>query len=404
MTQSSRAGAGVRRVSGLKITKVKCTPVSVPAKDSYSFSVGRVSGSSRVMVEVETSEGFVGIGETFPMWTQQIIEKSLAPKLVGQNPFDLERIMSLCLPTNANSSLPYVDVYHLLPFAGVEMALWDVMGKAAGAPTALLMGGIYRDKIPFSDYVFVSGPLDDHKEYAEAVAKYAKGLVTEFGSPVVEMKVGIFEPRQDIEMIGLVRQAVGEETAVRVDANCAWTEPTALRVLREFEKFGLANMEEPCSTLAADSRLRDVIKIPISAHTTRVTDVAQAGLDAAVVNPLNIGGFARTRKKVAIAEDLGLAMWLHYRGELGFGTAAYLHFIAANRHLKLPSQNLLRPEEHTLTKEGMPEFRDGVMSLPEGDGLGVTLDVSALEKYNGVFKDLGEFDWLNATGESPPFH
>jgi glucarate dehydratase len=391
-------------VKGLRITKVRCTPVSVPLKDAYSFSVGKMAGTSKVIVEVETSEGIVGVGETFPNWVQYVLERYLTPRLVGENPFNLERITSKCLPTNANPSLPYIDVFYVLAFAGVEMALWDIMGKAVGAPSSLLMGGMYRTEIPFCDYVFVSGPKDSPGEYIENVAKYSKDLATRYKSPLVEMKVGVLEPRQDVELVRTVRQVLGDKVAIRVDANCSWTEPTAMQTVREFEKHDLANIEEPCGTLMADAKVRRSILTPVSAHTTKVSDVARAGLDSAVVNPLTIGGFAMTRKKVAIAESLGLDVWLHSRGELGFATAGYLHFVASNRSMVLPNQSLLRPTEHTLTKEGMPDFRNGFMPLPKGDGLGVTLDTQALDKYHGIFNDAGEFDWLSDTGRSPPFY
>jgi glucarate dehydratase len=371
--------------------------------DSYSFSVGKVGGTTKVIVEVETSDGIVGVGETFPLWTKDIIDHVIRPSLVGENPFNMERIAARCLPTNANPSLPYVDFFHLLALGGVEMALWDVMGKAVGLPSAMLMGGIYRTEIPFTDYVFVSGH-EGPEYHIEEVARYSRELVTRYHSPTVEFKVGVLTPQDDIKMVEAVRGAVGEGVAMRVDANCAWTESTALRTIREIEKYDLANIEEPCGTLEANARVRRTVKTPISTHSTHVSDVVGSGLDAVVINPLQVGGFTRLKKQVAIAEDAGLDIWLHSRAELGFGTAAYLHFIAANRFVTLPSQTLLRPTEHMLTREGKPDLINGKMKLPTGSGLGVTLDYDMLEKYNSHFKEVGEYNWLSSSGLSPPFH
>ena len=393
-------------IRNLKITKIRTTPVNVPMQAAYSFSVGRMAGTTKVLIEVETNDkSIMGVGETYPLWTKDIVDRAIGPLVIGENPFNLERLASKCLPTNANPSLPYVDVYHLLAFAGIEMALWDIMGKACGVPSAMLMGGIYREKVTFCDYVFVTQTeKDTPDQLISKVVAYCKSLLTEHRSPLLEFKVGVLDPRHDVEMVRAVREAVGEETILRVDANCAWTESTALLTIREFEKYGVGNVEEPCNGLAADSRIRRVLKTPISVHSTRVREVAKHGLDAAVVNPLMLGGFRRLKQQVAVAEDLGLDIWLHSRGELGFATAAYIQFHASTRYALLPSQSLMRPTEDFLTKEGKPEFEKGFMSLPSKPGLGVTLDYSKLDKYHDLFKEQGEYYWLNESGFSPPFY
>ena len=396
----------IRDISNLKITKIRTTPVSVPMKGSVKFSVGGTSGTSKVIVEVETNEGITGLGETFPLWVKDIIDHTLSPILIGENPFNMERLTSKCLPTNANLGLPYVDVYNLQAFGGIEMAIWDIMGKICGVPSAMLMGGIYREEVPFSEYVFVSKqPGESPANFNENVVKYCKKMVSEYKSPFLEFKVGTQRPSDDIEMVRLIREGVGEETKIRADANCGWSESTALLTLRKMEEYCLDGIEEPSSGLPADSRIRKVIKIPISVHWPRVRDVADWGLDAVVMNPLNQGGFGRTKKHIAIAEDLGVDFWLHSRSELGIGTAAYIHFLATTRHLVQPSQAwTVRVSEDFLTKEGEPRFERGVIRIPEGEGLGVTLDVSKLEKYHQLFLDVGEYNWLNSTGKSPPFY
>ncbi|MFI5420814.1 MAG: mandelate racemase/muconate lactonizing enzyme family protein, partial [Nitrososphaerales archaeon] len=329
----------------------------------------------------------------------------VAPSVIGENPFNLERLAAKCLPTNANRSLPYLDIYHQLAFAGIEMAIWDIMGKACGVPCALLMGGIYRNEVAFSDYVFASKAMGETNEsFMESVVKYCKKLVSQFHSPVLEFKVGVQPPEEDVEMVRRIREEVGEKIKLRVDANCAWTESTAMNTIRAIEKYELANIEEPSVTLEADAKIRRVVKTPISVHWPSPREVANYGLDAVVVNPLHFGGFYRTRKQFAIAEDLGLDIWLHSRCELGFGTAAYIHFLAAKRFSVLQSQSLIRPTKDFLTKEGKPTFENGVMHVPEGPGLGATLDTDKMEKYHQLFLELGEYQWLNSSGNSPPFY
>ncbi len=391
-------------IQNLKIEKVRTTPVNVPMIDAYDFSVGKMAGTTKVIIEVETNAGIVGVGETYPLWTRDVIEKVIGPAVIGENPFNLERITSKCLPSNANPSLPYVDAYHLLAFSGVEMALWDIAGKVCDVPTAMLMGGVYRDKIPFCEYVFAARRVEEDVErFIDNTAKYCTELVSKHHSPVLEFKVGVNEPRHDIELVKRIREAVGENVILRADANGAWTESTAIRTVREFEKCSIGNVEEPCRTLEANARVRSSVSTPISVHSTKVREVANHGLDAAVVNPLPVGGFRRLRQQVSIAEDLGIDLWLHSRAELGFATAAYIQFLSATRYTVLPSQSLIRPTEDFLTKEGKPEFENGFIPIPAKPGLGVTLDHSKLEKYNRLFEEQGEFYWLNDSGRSPPF-
>ncbi len=368
----------------MKITRVEAVPVNVPLKPQMrtTTSHGVHATSPYVVVRVHTDGGLVGLGEATlaPRWSGEtslgsvaIIEGLIAPVLVGEDPTQITRLRQKLEAT-----------IRLNPFtkAAVEMALWDLSGKAVGVPVYQLLGGKVREEMPIR---MVVGSID---------VTNAVGLAKTFldaGAKCLKVKVGL-EPEQDLERVRAIRELAGPEVPISVDANCGWTVPQATLMLQRLRPFDILFAEQPISTgdpseLAALRRRTD---IPIMADESAFTvgDVwqltAQRAADIISVYPGKNGGIQATVECVHAAKAAGLPCAMGSNLELGIGTAAMLHLGAALPTIaseRYPG-DFIGPLYHEadLLKTSL-DIGPAAARVPEGPGLGVELDEDQLEQY-----------------------
>ncbi|MBY0396735.1 MAG: mandelate racemase/muconate lactonizing protein, partial [Thermoleophilia bacterium] len=248
----------------MKITRVEAIPVMVPLKKGMTTRTahGDHVTSDYVIVKVHTDTPHVGLGEctVAARWSGETspacvaaIDTILGPALVGRD------------PTQVNAARLVMDrELKLNPFtkAGIEMALWDLAGKAAGVPVYRLLGGKVREVIPTKMMI---GAFDIER---------VKGLAREFlgwGVKCLKVKVGL-DLAGDIARVAAVREVAGPDIPVTVDANCGWNVTTARRALEKLRPFDLLVAEQPIApgNLAAMAYLRQV-GIPIMADETVFT-------------------------------------------------------------------------------------------------------------------------------------
>lgn len=368
----------------MKITRVEAIPVNVPLKPGMTTktSHGVHATSPYVIVRVHTDEGLVGLGEATvaPRWSGEtsvgsvaIIEGLFAPALIGEDPTEVTRLRGLIEST-----------IRLNPFtkAAVEMALWDLAGKAAGVPVYQLLGGKVRDKMPIRMVVGsieVTGAVELARQFLDA------------GVRCLKVKVGL-DPEQDIERVQAVRQLAGPEIPISVDANCGWTVSQAVTTLQQLRPFDILFAEQPISTgdpaeLAALRRRTD---IPIMADESAFTpgDVwtltTQHAVDIISVYPGKNGGICGTVECVHAAKAAGIPCAMGSNLELGIGTAAMLHLGAALPTIaseRFPG-DFIGPLYHEADLLKTPlQLGPVAADVPDGPGLGVELDEGQLERY-----------------------
>jgi glucarate dehydratase len=349
-----------------------------------------------VIVELETDEGLIGLGEApSPVCGPEIADR-FAPRLLGLDPLDIEALERRCVPdvkVDANSG----DATALKAFGGVEMAAWDLRGKAWNQPLYLLLGGAVRKELPFSEYFAYrprQGRLGGESTPAD-VADYCARMQNEYGSTVFEGKCpwGAANPiRETIQVVEEIRRAVGDEARIRLDANMGFSVAAARQILRALEPYNLDNFEDPVASFYEMASLRQHSAIPFSSHIPDLRLALQLGVpDRFVLNLTQLGGISRTLRFVAACEAMGVGFWC-YSGDSGIGSAAYLHVIAATRHIDQPSQALFRWQVDDVIEEGPFRPRHDVLAVPEGPGLGVTLSPSGLRRCHQRFLDDGPYD------------
>ena len=367
------------------IKTVRATPISIPLEAAYEWSGGHYADFSRTIVEIEVSDGAVGLGESPAAVDATLINTLFAPVLVGADPYDLADCERRCLPgTRALRTLGDFSALHA--FTGIEIALWDVMGKLEGRSVSRLLGGRIRDTAPFTEYfAFREGreqsPVD--------VANYCAEMVERHGADAFEGKVGARNLATEVAMVREIRAAVGDEHPVRLDANMAWTTGNARVALRQFEEFDVVSIEEPVATLQELARLRSTTRVGFSTHCANLREGVALGVpDAFVVHFGMFGGIRRTADFVAACAEFGISVWFK-SPDAGVATAAQLQVVAAIEELSHPSQTLLRWHADEVIAEGCFVPRAGNVTIPDKPGLGVTLDRAALARCHDRFAQYG---------------
>jgi glucarate dehydratase len=370
------------------ITAVRATPISVPLEAPYEWSCGHVAGFSRTIVEIEVSDGAVGLGESPSPFDAQLINTVFAPLLIGADPYDRADCERRCLP-GTRELATITDFSSLHAFTGIEIALWDVVGKLEGRSVSSLLGGRVRDAASFTEYfAFRSGREQSPLE----VANYCAEMVERHGAVSFEGKVGARDLATDVAMVREVRSAVGAEPPVRLDANMAWTTGNARVALRRFEELDVASIEEPVATLQEMARLRATTTLGFSTHYASLREGVALGVpDAFVVQFGMFGGIRRTVNFVAACAEFGISVWFK-SPDAGVATAAQLQLVAALEELSDPSQTLLRWHSDEVIAEGCFVPRDGKVAISDEPGLGVTLDPEALARCRDRFAQDGSLD------------
>lgn len=373
----------------MKITAIRATPILVPLEAPYLWSYGALDGFSKCVVEVETSDGVTGIGEAPSHGAARIIE-GFAERLIGADPLDLAGLERRVLPWMPAS---HSVTDHALrgAWGGVEIALWDLRGKLWGQPIANLLGGIQRRDIPFTDYFSYRLPEGDKggEQTIAAVVDYCLSLHEAHGTTFFEGKVSDPNLGANIRLMQALRDALGPEAMLRIDSNQAFSLPSCVYLAPAFEELGIRNWEDPTPDWTQMRKLRTRITIPFSGHNTDLGKAVAYGVPDAIVSDVaGFGGFAAAMRFVSACQGAGVDFWC-YSGGSGLETAAYLQLCAAHSHIREPNQSLLRQQPHDVIAEGPFAPRENVVTLPEGPGLGVTLDRDRLAWCAQLFRDRG---------------
>jgi len=369
----------------MKIRKIETIPVLMPIRPEFVIrgSLGTHSESPFVILRVETDEGITGLGEVSctPVWSGEdnvtavhIIRNFLEPALVGEDPRDIERL---------TAKMRRAVFGHPFTKSGIEIALWDILGKSCGLPVFRLLGGAVRETIPIKMSVSGVGPARAAEIASWAMAKGLKAL---------KVKVGM-EAESDIERVKAVRRAIGPQIRLGIDANGGWPVRTAIQAIRRMvDDSNIYFAEQPVAPLDLQwlVEVRRQVSVPVMADESCYTlQDAMALARAGAADILSVyvgkgGGIGPARKITALAEAAGLTCTVGSNLELGVASAAMAHLAASSPGIgaeEFPC-DILGPlgYEHDLLAEPI-EFKDGAVRVPSGPGLGVELDEKMLARY-----------------------
>lgn len=374
----------------MKIRHIRATPVNIPFKAPYRFSYGSISSLTKTVIELETDDGVVGLGECAD-GDRSADVGNLGERLIGLDVLDIATAEKRCVP--GMSYTPWGNVLAARrAFGGIEMAMWDARGKGDGKPLYLLLGGAVRHEIPLTEYFSfrLPGTTEPGEKAPIDVANYCARMIERHGSVVFEGKVGTVDFDEEIQMVREVRAAIGVRQ-LRLDANGAWTVPTAREALRRLEPFNIQWFEEPCETYEELTQLRAHSHCAFSSHVIDLPSAVRLKCPDAIVTNINEhGGIRRACDFIRSCETFNVGFRFH-SGETGIASAAYLHLTAALEHVREASQTLFRWYADDVIDGGPFRLENGFVRVPDGPGLGVSLDPKSLRRCHERFLAEGAF-------------
>lgn len=375
----------------MRITRLVSTTVAVPYRLEEVWAFGQRSGQVSVLLEMETDEGVVGLGEAAAYPNADIVHavfRSLEPLVVGEDPLAIERLIH---------RIDLVGTWHHVrasspAIAAVEMACWDVLGKVCAQPVVNLLGGRFRDRVEYFYYVARVEPAEVAEEGRRATAA---------GFGTCYLKAVHDDPGADVERVAALRDGAGPHALIRVDANEAWSPGTAVRVIQQMERYGLELIEQPVSgrNLAEMAYVRGRVDTPLLANEASWTRhdqlaVIRAGAaDAISADNQADGGLLNLKRSAGLCEAAGLPVVKHSLGELGVALAAATHVIAATPTFRYANQayGALLADDVTAGFGGpAANYRGGRLDVPTGPGLGVELDRDKVGRYAELYRTAGD--------------
>jgi L-alanine-DL-glutamate epimerase-like enolase superfamily enzyme len=375
----------------MKITRLESRIVEIPVRSPYVFSHGVLKVFSNVLVWIHTDEGVVGIGEASfvpgggvseetPESTKPMIDRYLGPEVIGEDPFDIERIHQ-----KIDASVPR----NLVAKCGIDLALWDLMGKALDKPVCKLLGGVSDPKILCTYTLSIDTP---ERMAEQALFRKRQGYKT------LVVKIGR-EPASDIERLRLVREAVGDDVNIRLDANEAYWPDQAIQTIRQMEKYRPEFVEEPVKRWDLDgmAKVARAVDTPISSDESNTSaDTVMRIIQKRAADIINIkisknGGLYRSKKIAALAEAAGIPCIVGGANTYEVGRQACRHFAVstAQAQMGMGSEGCAPASQskvddvtrRVLTYEDVTKGKGYVEVLP-GPGLGVELDEEKVRKYS----------------------
>jgi L-alanine-DL-glutamate epimerase-like enolase superfamily enzyme len=312
------------------------------------------------------------------------VDTALKPLVVGDDPREIDRLWHKMLFRTYKLGVQGVQPEGI---AGIDIALWDILGKVAGLPICTLLGGRYREKIKM--YASIGGGAGMTPE--QMAAKVEQALEQGFRAIKIRMDWGAARRDADTEkdwrMFQLCKRLTGDDIPLSFDANNGYSVPTAIQQGRRFESLGLWHYEEPVAQYdyAGIAQVADALDVPVSAGEHEYTRwqfrdlIEQARVDILQPDVVKCGGITEMKKIAVLAETFN-KQFVPHQTQPTIGTAANLHLIAALHGCDRPQEFTgQRSELDALFREPLV-FKDGHILLPDRPGLGLELEEAKLRE------------------------
>ncbi|QDT33684.1 mandelate racemase/muconate lactonizing enzyme family protein [Thalassoglobus polymorphus] len=369
----------------MKITAIKTFPVRIPLKPEFRMvsALGKHDVSLYPIIRIETDSDVDGVGEAtvIPRWSgetvwsaQAIIDEVFAPLLIGRDPYDIEGI-DLVMDQAAQGNW--------FAKSAIEMACWDIQGKDQGKPVYSLLGGPVRS--PKIRCRFSMGAYDP-----ERARRRAKELI-DLGFTTIKVKVGtVLE--EDIERVRIVRETIGPDYDIVIDANCGFDVATAIEAANALKDCNVALFEQPTprddyhglaevrNSIAAEVMADDICFD--ASHAMQC--IRHQACDVISVYPGKNGGLRKSLEIVKLAAEHGVACSIGSNLELDIASAAMCHLVLAHENMNVEKYpgDIMGPIYHSarIVKEPL-EIEGPFITLSDRPGLGVDVDWGTVEEH-----------------------
>jgi glucarate dehydratase len=397
----------------MRITDVVITPIAIKDPPLRNVKGVHQPYALRAILEVATDEGLVGLSETYGDAPNLELLRGLAPLLAGHDPFDLNGLDRLVAGymTGREDAVTHelvgrssVDKNRATVLSALEVACLDLQAKAAGRPLVDILGGRVRDEVPYSGYLFFKNgrhqpecgyPDDDWDEAldADAIVRQARRMIDEYGFGSLKLKGGVLPPMDEADVVLALRDAF-PDLPLRIDPNTAWTVDTSVEVARKLTGV-LEYLEDPTPTIAGMAEVARRVDMPLATNMC-VTEfahvppaVAQGAVQVILSDHHFWGGLRASALLAGICRTFGLGLSMHSNSHLGISLAVMTHVAAATPNLTYACDTHTPWQVEDVIEPGVLRFDAGAVRVPDGPGLGVTLDRDALARLHEQYLTCG---------------
>ena len=367
----------------MKIIDIRAYTISASLDRPWRFAGILISEMTATIVEVEADNGLIGYGEALtrlgPSAAREVVTSVLKPVVVGADPMNVDVLWERMFSTM--KSRGHWKGFMIEAISGVDIALWDLIGKALNQPVSTLLGGRYHEKLK----VYASSIM--LMERGEMV-KEAQDLVRQ-GYERIKAKLGLGVDA-DFGNIKAIREAVGPDVGIMLDANSGYSTEEALRLGVRLEPLNILWLEEPVPPhdLEGYARLSNSLRIPIAGGESEFTrwgfrDLILRG-KVSIIQPdiARCGGFTEGRKIAALASSHGVPVAPHTGASGAVSIAAAVHFASSLSNLYLYEHMYTEhPLRTAILKEPILECQNGFVKVPTGPGLGIEIDKDKIKRY-----------------------
>jgi glucarate dehydratase len=404
----------------MKITDMHVTPIAIVDPPLLNAAGLHAPYALRTIIEIVTDNGLYGLGEVPGSAATTKALEDAREVVIGQDPFQLNAIQRGLIErfgeegAAARGNRPW-DMRRIVHInSAIEVALFDLMGKATGRPVCDLLGGRVRERVEFSAYLFykyegaggelgfgtdpqATGWAAARQAAAldpEGVVKQAQAMCKEFGFKSIKLKGGVFPPDEEVAAMHALHEAFGPGTPLRLDPNAIWSVETSIEAGRKLEGI-LEYYEDPTRGQENMGKVAKAVNIPLATNmcTTAFAHIPgsiQHNSESIILSDHHFWGGLRASIELArICQVFDRGLSMHSNSHVGISLAAMAHLAAATPNLTYACDTHYPWQSEEVLVGGRFKFEDGALTVSNEPGLGIELDREALAKLHQQYLACG---------------
>jgi glucarate dehydratase len=399
------------------IRELKATPIAVTDPPLLNSVGVHAPYALRTVIELVTDDNITGISEIPGNIEINALLEESREVVLGNDPFQLnkiradlfERFGSVETETRGDNPWDSRKLVHV--YSAIEVACLDIQGKICGRPVVDLLGGKYRDRVPFSAYLFykfqgAGGCLGfdidpdatgwDAARQAEArspeqIVEQARAMIREFGFKSIKLKGGVFPPQEEVRAILKLSETFGPDVPLRLDPNGVWTVETAIKYGKRMEGV-LEYLEDPTRGQEGMAKVGKALQLPLATNmcTTSFEDIPEGirlwSEDIILSDHHFWGGLRESVNLGKLCQTFGKGLSMHSNSHLGISLMAMVHMAAAIPNLTYDLDTHYPWQSEEVITGGRIRFEEGQLAVPREPGLGISLDEVMLEQLHENFR------------------
>ncbi len=403
---------------GPRIKEFRVIPIAISDPPLLNSVGVHAAYALRTVIELITDDNISGISE-IPgnIEINALLEKS-RDVVLGADPFQLNKIRADIFSrygaeeSESRGDNPWDSRKLVHVYSAIEVACLDIQGKVCGRPVVDLLGGLCRETVPFSAYLFykykgaggsLGYEIDPNAkgwdfarqaaaENSEEIIVQARAMMKEFGFKSIKLKGGVYPPEKEVDAIIQLRKSFGPDVPLRFDPNGVWKVETSIKYGKKMEGI-LQYLEDPTRGQEGMAKVRRALETPLATNmcTTSFEEIPSSvklwSEDIILSDHHFWGGLRESVSLGRVCQTFGKGLSMHSNSHLGISLIAMVHMAAAIPNLSYDLDTHYPWQSEEIIEGGRVKFEDGNVAVPREPGLGIELDHAALTNLHNAYKN-----------------